>query len=173
LGAAILGALTDIDARFIWIHPHVVFTVGDQVSLSSQPRDPKTMVGIRGEQSDKGGCGMCRVAGRDVKLICGDHPKSWITKLPPELMTDGNDFDGFWRFLGLLDAMDYTSSSEKKYEHNEHRNYRPGELYLVAAVDWWRLTAVIIGAPAELNNGICEEREHYYKNHGADGQYEK
>src|SRR5580704_4230924 len=35
LGAAILGALTDIDARFIWIHPHVVFTVGDQVSLSS------------------------------------------------------------------------------------------------------------------------------------------
>src|SRR5580704_4318460 len=33
LGTAILGTLANINAWFIWIHPHVVFTVGDQVSL--------------------------------------------------------------------------------------------------------------------------------------------
>src|SRR5580704_146876 len=131
------------------------------------------MVGIRGKQCDKGGCGMCRVASRDVKFVCSDHTKIWIAKLPPELMTDGNDFDGLWRLFGLLDAMDYTSSGQKKYEHDKHRNHRPGKLYLVAAVNRSGFEAVIIGALAEFNNGICEERKHHYKNHGADGQYEE
>src|SRR5271163_2057256 len=52
LGAAILGTLANINAWFIWIDPHVVFTVGNQVGLSSQTWDPKTVVGIRGRSEE-------------------------------------------------------------------------------------------------------------------------
>jgi hypothetical protein len=88
-------------------------------------------------------------------------------------MTDRNDFDGLWRFLGLLDAMNYTSGGKEEYQHNKNGNHRPGEFYLVAAVDWWRFTAVIVGTPAELYNGICEQGENDYKNHRANGENEE
>src|SRR5208282_596828 len=99
---------------------------------------------------------MGRVAYRHVEFVCGDHAESGITKFPPKLMTDRNDLDGLRRGFGLLDAMNYTSGRKKQYQHNKNGNHRPSKFYLIAAVDWWRFTAVIVGSPAEFYNGVCE-----------------
>src|SRR5580692_3191791 len=173
LGAAILGTLADENACFVWIDPHVVYTVWNQVGLSSQTRDPKTVVRIRGKQGDEGGRGVRRITRRHMELVCRDDAKSGITKLPPELMTDRDNVDGLWGLARLLDGMDYTSGGKEQYQHDERRNHRPGKFYLVATVNWWRFTAVVVSTPTELDNGIREEGKDDYKNHSADGEYEE
>src|ERR1700681_3203561 len=50
---AILGALTEVDARLMGINPHAVRVVGNQVSFARQTRNPEAVIRIRRQQLDK------------------------------------------------------------------------------------------------------------------------
>src|SRR5579863_746305 len=114
LGAAILSTLAEKNAGFIGIDPHVVDAVWNQVRLSRQTWDPKTVVRIRGKQRNKSGRRMRRGAAWYMQLVCRDYTQCGIPELPPELMTYRDDFDHPRRLGGTLGGMDYTGGSKEQ-----------------------------------------------------------
>src|SRR5882762_7025358 len=104
-----------------------------------------------------------------MQLICSDYAQFRIPKFPPELMADDGDLDRPLGHAGILYGMDDARRSHEEDQHNEHGNYCPGDLDLVAAVNLRRLRA-IVGTPAELYDGIRDQTENNYKNEARDGQ---
>src|SRR6202795_4785406 len=164
LCAAVLCALAEIQSRFMRIDPHVVDAIWNQICLSCKPWHPEAMFGIRRNQGHKGRCGMRRVAHRYMQFIGRDHTQSGITKFPPELMADGNDLNRCGRLRSILDRMDYACGGEEQHQHDEHRDHRPCEFHLIAAINLRRFAAVVGAAPAILRDGIHEQAENNYKN---------
>src|SRR5580658_10075138 len=62
LDAAILSALAKIESCLLRVDPGVIRVVRNQVRLSGQSGQPKTVIGIGRKQSEKRGCRVCRVA---------------------------------------------------------------------------------------------------------------
>src|SRR5215471_6986890 len=50
LGAAILGALPEVQAGLVGLEPHAIGATRDQVGLAAQPRYPEAVAHIRGLQ---------------------------------------------------------------------------------------------------------------------------
>lgn len=91
LRSAILGgALTKVDPCGVWFHPHLVYSIRNQVGLSCELRNPKAMIGVRRKESQ-----VCRrwtnsIAYWNMEFVCGDDAKPLIARLPPELLPDEN-----------------------------------------------------------------------------------
>ncbi len=93
------------------------------------------MIGVRGEQREKGRRRMRRIAYRNVQFIGGDHFERWISILPPELVPDDGDFNRVCRRLRILNAADYAGRRQEQDDDDENGNDRPGELQLRASID--------------------------------------
>ena len=119
------------------------------------------------------GVGMRGIADWNMQFVGSDNAKSRVTKFPPELMADGSHFDRPRGFGGILDGVDHARRGEEKHQHNEDRNHGPGELYLIAAINLRRLTAIVVSTPAELRNGIGEQAENNHKNDAGDGEHQQ
>ena len=52
LGSAILGALAEVESRFVRVDPHIIGVIGDQVGLTREARNPEAVIGIGREQLD-------------------------------------------------------------------------------------------------------------------------
>ena len=78
-------------------------------------------------------------------------PRRGIAKFPPELVTDGSDFNGARRRHGLLNRMNNASGGEEKHQDDKDGNDGPGEFDLIAPIDLGRLAAIIGGAVAKLS----------------------
>lgn len=157
LRAAVLGTLTDVHAGFVRLDPHRVDAIGDEVGFAGELRNPKTVVGIGGNQFDEGGRPVCRVTHRNVELVGGDDAERRIAELPPELMTSGRDFDCAWGRDRLLNGVNDARGSKEEYQDDEDRDNRPRQLHLIAAIDLGRLAPILRSAVAELSNGVEEE----------------
>ncbi len=111
------------------------------------------------------------IAHRNVQFVRGDHSKCGVSKFPPELVTDDGDLDRTRGHAGILYRMDDAGRSHEEHQHNEHRNYCPGELHLIAAVHLRRFRA-LLGTPAELCNDISNQSENNYENEASNGQHQ-
>lgn len=159
LSAAVLGTLTDVHAGFVWLHPHGVDAIGDEVGLAGELRNPETVVGVSRTQGDERRRAMRRIADGNVEFVGGDDTKSRITEFPPELMTDGGDLNGAGRRHSLLNRMDNASGGKEKNQNGEDGDNRPGQFHLIAAIDLGRFAAIFRGAVTELPHGVDEERK--------------
>src|ERR1700730_17009656 len=90
LRSAILRTLHEVQPSLLWIEPHGIGVIGNQVSLTAQTRNPEAVIGVRREKGDKGWSGIGRVADRHMELVCGHNLQVRIAVLPPELVADGN-----------------------------------------------------------------------------------
>src|SRR6266481_9974382 len=146
------------------LDPHVINAIWNQICLSCKTWDPEAVVGSRRSQGHEGRCWMRRVAHRYMRFVGGDHTQGGITEFPPKLMADGDDFDRPGRLGGILDRMDYACGGEEQHQYDEHRDHRPCEFHLIAAINLRRFAAVVGAAPAILRDGIHEQAENNYKN---------
>ena len=69
LCAAILSALSQEKSLFVRVDPHTIRVIRNQIGFTSEPWNPKTVIGIGGQQFDEGWSGMLRVAQRNVQFI--------------------------------------------------------------------------------------------------------
>jgi hypothetical protein len=99
--------------------------------LSFSWRHPKTVVGVGGKQSEKRGRWIRSVADWHMQLVRGDNTQSRVAKFPPELVTDGDDFDCPSGFRSVLDGVDHARSGKEQHQHDQDGNHGPGELYLI------------------------------------------
>src|SRR5450631_1259407 len=102
LDPAILRALADVNAGFMWIDPHAVGAVGNKISLACQFRDPEAVVGIGRQQSDVCGSGVLGIADRYMQLVGSDETLLRVLKLPPELVANRRDFSRSRRKTRIL-----------------------------------------------------------------------
>src|SRR5580704_4707036 len=119
-----------------------------------------------------GWCGMGGIAARNVQFVCGDHSKRGVAKFPPELMADGDDFNRCRRLWSVFDRVDYASGRKEQNQNDEDGQNRPGKLDLIAAVNWGRLAAIIVGAPPELHQGIGKQAENNCKDDRRNDEHE-
>ena len=70
----------------MWIDPHLISVVRDQIGLARQPRHPKTVICIGGEEREKCFSRVGRVANRHVQLVCRDYIELRIAIFPPILV---------------------------------------------------------------------------------------
>src|SRR5271156_2804983 len=73
LDSAILSALAKIESCLLRVDPGAIRVVRNQVRLSGESRHPKTVISIARKQSEKRGCGICRVAGWHMQFVRGDY----------------------------------------------------------------------------------------------------
>src|ERR1700722_115539 len=90
LCSAILRTLAEVETGLLWIEPHGIGVIGNQVGLTAQTRNPEAVIGVRGEKRDKGWARIGRVADRHMEFVCGYNLQARIAVLPPELMADCN-----------------------------------------------------------------------------------
>ena len=83
-----------------------------------------------------------------VKLIGRYEALPGILKLPPELVTDGGNFNCVWREARIFHRMDDSRCGQKQHHDNQDGNDRPGQLHLVAAIDLRWLSAIVEFRPA-------------------------
>ena len=126
LSAAVLGTLADVHAGFVWLHPHGVDAIGDEVGLAGELRNPEAVVGVSRTQGDERRGAMRWIADGNVEFVGGDDTKRRITEFPPELMTDGGHFNGAGRRHSLLNGMDNASGGEEKNQNDKDGDNRPG-----------------------------------------------
>ena len=112
------------------------------------------------------------IADRDVQLVCRDDSKRRVPKFPPELMADGDDFNRFRRLWSILDRVDYASGRKEQNQNDEYGQDRPGKLDLIAAVNWWRLAAIIVRPAAELHERIDQQAENNRKDESRNDKHE-
>jgi hypothetical protein len=166
LGAAVLGALAEVEARLPGLDPHLVPPVGDEVRLSRQARDPEAVVGVGGPQLEEGRGGVGRIADRHVQLVGGHHLEPRVTVLPPELVADRRDHHCPGRARRVLQLEDDPRGGEEEHHHDQHRDDGPGQLDLPAAVDLRRLAGRIAGPAAEPHHRVGQQGE----DHQEDGR---
>ena len=56
---------------------------------------------------------------------------------------------------------------------DEHRDDRPCEFDLIAAVDLWRLAIVVVRPVSESHDGVNQEAEHDHEYDGGDSKHEQ
>jgi len=164
LRAAILGALPKVHAGFVRVDPDGINAIGDQVCFAGELRNPKAVIGVRGEQLDEGGRRMRRIADGNMQFVGGDDAERRIAELPPELMTDRGDLNRAGGRQGIFHGMDDARGGKKEHQNDENGHDGPRQLYLIAAVDLGRLTGVTGAALAKFYDGIRKKRENYGKN---------
>src|SRR5712671_8157784 len=79
LRSAILSALAEIHPGLARIYPRIVDTIGYQVSLARELGNPKTVIGVGGEQFQKCRSGMSRAANRNVQFVSRYDAEGRIT----------------------------------------------------------------------------------------------
>lgn len=105
-----------------------------------------------------------RVADLQEQLLGRDDVERWISKLPPELVTNGRNFHGRLRFRSILDRVNHTRSGQKQNNHDQDWNDRPGQLNLCTSVHLSGLALRIPGFLAEFHDCICQQSEDHQKN---------
>lgn len=140
------------------IDPHAIGMVGNQVGFAGEARHPEAVIRIRRQQRDQCRSRVVGVANRNMEFIRSHDSKARITILPPELVSDGDDFDGILGSRGL-DAGDYSRRCHEQGHNNEDGDNGPGELHLVAAVHLGRFASIVILSLPELNNGVEQQGE--------------
>src|SRR5215472_5171328 len=155
------------------IDPHAVHSIGDEVCLSGEPRDPEAVIRVGRQQSDMSGSGVLRITYGNVKFIGGHKPLLWVSKLPPELVAYSCDFDRARRETWVLNGMDHARRGEKQDNHNEHGQDGPGKFYLVAAVHLGRFTFVVGGTTSISHNRIYEKTKNSQKDSGRHHNHEQ
>ena len=163
LRSAILGALPQVKPGLMRINPHAVRMVGNQVRFAIEARYPEAVIRIRRKQSDEGRSRMLRIADRNVQFIRSHDMQSRIAILPPKLMTDGDHFNRIARLRSLLDAANHPRRRHEQRHHDENRNDGPCQLYLIAAVNLWRLSTVIVRRLPESHDRIGQQAENDHK----------
>src|SRR5579859_5554748 len=167
LNAAVLRALSQIKPRLLWVNPHNVRVVGNQVRLAGQPRHPKAVVSVRGKQLD-----LRRGPNRHVQFIRGDNLQTWIAILPPELMAYHRDMNDIIR-SSLLHVRDHPRRRHEQDHDDQDRNHRPCDLYLIASIDLCRLATVVISSLSELHNRVSQQTSHDNKNDSGDHKHKQ
>src|SRR5579871_4836377 len=113
LGSAILRTLAEIESSLLRINPHTVWVIGNQICLTRQPWDPKTVIRIDGQQPDERRGWMGGFTDRHMQFICRDHSQIWIAIFPPELVADRRDRD---RVAGRRSSLDDGNHSCGRHE---------------------------------------------------------
>src|SRR6516225_8311448 len=85
---------------------------------------------------------MIRAADGNVQLVCRYDAEFWISKLPPELMTDYGYIQCRARLDSILDRKNYAGCREKQDNDYQDRDHCPSELNLVTAINLGRLRVV-------------------------------
>ena len=116
---------------------------------------------------------MRRITHRNMKFVRRNDSKTGIPELPPELMPNRGDLKGGSRSRSILDRVDHSGSSEKKYNHDQNRNDRPGQLNLCAPIHLGRLAPSIRDWVAEFHHDIRQQAGHNEEYHPGDGEDEK
>src|SRR5215475_5567689 len=114
--------------------------VRDQVSLTSQLRYPKTVIGISGKQPQERRCRMGGIVDGNVELVGGDDAKLWVTVFPPKLMADYGNFHGVRRLRSILHGVEHPCRRQEQYDHNQNGDNRPGQFDLRTSIHLCRLT---------------------------------
>src|SRR6516165_8651954 len=96
LGAAILGALAEVQAGAVSLEPHAIGATRDQVGLAAQPGYPEAVAHVRGLQGQVDRAGYALLAGRDVQLVGRREAQlpavvTVVAVLPPPLAADHGD----------------------------------------------------------------------------------
>ena len=112
------------------------------------------MIRVRGKQREHSGCRVCRVAYRDVQLICSYHFQRWISILPPILVPDHSDVYSVGRLFDVLDAGDDTRCRQEQDHNDENGNDRPRKFHLDASINLRGLTPVIRTPPPEFHDRV-------------------
>src|SRR3981081_865479 len=99
---------------------------------------------------------MRRVTDRYMKLVRGDYVQAGIAIFPPILMSGDNHFKGATGPRRILNGRNHAHGRQNQGQHNEYRNYRPGEFNLRAPVDLSRLFPIIVALVPEPDNNVNE-----------------
>src|ERR1700688_2113408 len=108
LRSAILRTLAEVETSLLWIEPHGIRVIGNQVGLTAQAGNPEAVIGVRGEKGDKGWAWIGRVTHRNMEFICGHDLEIRIAIFPPELMADRHHLNRVARLGGCLDADEHS-----------------------------------------------------------------
>src|SRR6202171_1923518 len=168
LGPAVLCALSKVDPRLARLDPHLVRVVGNQVRLACQARHPEAVIGIRGEQREKG-----RLADGQVQLVRRDDVQPRVPILPPELVADDRHLQRAWRARSVLDAEDDSRRCQEEHQHDDDWCDGPGKLYLVASIDLGRLAAIVVLSLPELHARVRQQTGDDDENGADDREHEQ
>ncbi len=88
-------------------------------------------------------------------------------------MADDIDVESRRRHLLILDGKKNARCGEKKNQHNQYGDHRPGQFDLGTAVDLGRFTVVVGIALPVADHHIGQERRHHDKNCACDLNHKK
>src|SRR5258705_11448095 len=88
-------------------------------------------------------------------------------------MTDDSGVDRTRWSLSVLYVSNRARRDQNQHEHDQQRQYRPCELYLVTPVDLWRLARFISGAMSEADDGVNEQAGNYDEDGATDCEHQK
>src|SRR6267143_7176129 len=107
---------------------------------------------------------MSRAANRNVQLVSRYDAERRISELPPELMANCGNLKRCRWFRSILDGVNHAGGGQKQNDYDQNRNDGPGQLNLSAAIYLGGLALIIPRAPAELDDGIRQQRKNDQKN---------
>src|SRR6202453_3847731 len=93
------------------------------------------MVSVGRRHFQVGGCGMARIADRNMQFVSCDDAELRIAKFPPVLMADHDDIQRSMRLAGVLCIEDNPGGGQEENHNDEYWNDRPGKLDLITAVN--------------------------------------
>src|SRR5215475_9871197 len=116
LRPAIFGAVAAVYASLLWLDPHPVDAVRDQIGLPREFRGPETMYDVRRFEGQESELALARFADRRVQLIRRNDAQVRIVNLPPPLMPDDRRFQRVRR-LGIILHVGYRARCDED-EHD-------------------------------------------------------
>src|SRR5258706_13816500 len=102
---------------------------------------------------------MSRAAYRNVQFVCRYDAEGRISEPPTELVAARGDLKRCGWFRSILDGVNHAGGGQKENDYDQNRNDGPGQLNLSAAIYLCRLALIIRRAPAELDDGIGQQRK--------------
>src|SRR5882762_456887 len=97
---------------------------------------------------------MVGIADGNMEFVRRDNPERRISKFPPELVTNGGNFQSRDGFGSILDRVDHSRGSQKQNDYDQNRNDGPGQLDLGASINLGGLTLRIARFVAKLRDGV-------------------
>src|SRR6266436_10217446 len=107
---------------------------------------------------------MVGIADGNVEFVRRDDTESRIPKLPPELVTNGGDFQSRDGFGSILDRVDHSRGSQKQNDYDQNRNDGPGQLDWGASIHLGGLTLRSARFVAEFHDGVRQQSGDHEKN---------
>src|SRR5580692_4529394 len=103
-----------------------------------------------------------------MEFVGGNHTIFWVSKFPPELMTDDSNIQRSAWLWSILDGEDNASGCKKQHHNDQYGNHRPRQFNLCTSINLSRFGRRVGLAYAKLEQRNRQKSPNDYKDGSCD-----